>query len=339
VKGLRKKTGLLYWLVWGYAVLVLSALVVVKLGGDRWWPATLLLFGPRWVMAVPLVVLAPLVIFLNRGLLWPLLAAAIFVFGPFMGLSLPFGKIFAPNGLVLKVLTCNVQNGNFNRKALSSLIFDSGADIVAMQECPRELGLELPPGWHVVQEGQLALLSRFPLKLSGSLQMMHPPHKWPRTSLLYCIVQTPNGAVTLCSVHLPSPRYGLQNILDRRTVLSLNRIGFLVDETENRRQVSRQVQEAIASLPRWVIVAGDFNMPVDSTIYREYWSGFSNAFSQVGLGYGWTVGGEVRGLKARVRIDHILTDKGFAPIACRVGPDVGSDHLPVIAELASIATH
>ena len=42
------------------------------------------------------------------------------------------------------------------------------------------------------------------------------------------------------------------------------------------------------------ILAGDFNLPVDSAIYREYWSGYRDAFSDAGWGFGYTEWPRVR---------------------------------------------
>ena len=36
------------------------------------------------------------------------------------------------------------------------------------------------------------------------------------------------------------------------------------------------------------LIAGDFNMPADSTIYRRCWSTFTNVFSGAGFGFGHT---------------------------------------------------
>ena len=135
-------------------------------------------------------------------------------------------------------------------------------------------------------------------------------------------------------MHLPSPRYGLQNILDRSTLISLKRKKLLIDETEYRRQKSREIAAIVAALPSPKVIVGDFNMPVESTIYRKFWSGYRNTFSERGTGYGWTERASVRGIPVRFRIDHILMDKGLKPMICKTGPDVGSDHLPVIADIA-----
>ena len=49
------------WCVWFYVVAVFVVWLLLLFGGDRWWFPTLILFGPRWLSALPLLVLAPLV--------------------------------------------------------------------------------------------------------------------------------------------------------------------------------------------------------------------------------------------------------------------------------------
>ena len=115
--------------------------------------------------------------------------------------------------------------------------------------------------------------------------------------------------------------------------------GLLIKETENRQRVSQEVQRVIASQSLPLIIAGDFNMPVESTIYRRLWSVYANAFSKTGNGYGWSERASVRGIPIAVRIDHVLTGKGLTPLLCEVGPDIGSDHLPLIADIAITAPH
>lgn len=80
-----------------------------------------------------------------------------------------------------------------------------------------------------------------------------------------------------------------------------------------------------------VVVAGDFNLPVESTIYRESWRSWMNAFEARGRGFGYT---KSEGSLLRIRIDHILaTRQWFRVSGAWLGPDVGSDHRPVIADL------
>jgi vancomycin resistance protein VanJ len=324
------------WLAWSYLLFVALIWFVVSIGGDRWWPATVFLFCPRWLVVLPLPFLLPPVIRGNRHCLLPLSLGAIIVFGPLMGMCLPFGKIKHSPGPLLRILTCNLQAGDFNSKALSALIHECSADIVTLQECPRELRLDVPKGWQTAQDGELAVLSRYPLHKIRSIQALHPPHKWPRTCLLQCTITVPWGDLSFNTVHLPSPRYGLQSVLDRTTVFSLSRKGLLIEETAHRRHVSKEVQQAISASSLPVVVAGDFNMPTDSTIYRDVWGRYSNAFSKTGAGYGRTEFASMHGIKVGVRIDHILVGNGLGVRVCETGPDVGSDHLPLIADISRL---
>ncbi len=320
---------------WGYLLLALLLWLLVSLAGDRWWPATLILFSPRWIAALPLVILLPLALWRNRFSLIPLLIGALIVFGPFMGLNLPIGKAALTGGKTLRVMTCNIDKGNCDMQALAVLIRETRADIVALQEFPQDLQLSRLQGWQIIQERGMAILSRFPMQRGMTVQVYNPPDPWPKTCLIHCIVTTSDGDVNFCSVQLPTPRYGLLPILDKYTILRPSRNGQLLAETEYRRRASLEVQKMVATLSDHTIVAGDFNMPVDSAIYRHVWNGYNNAFSTAGIGYGWTQRAKVKRLAASIgiRIDHILTGKGLAPHLCEVGPDVGSDHLPLVADV------
>ena len=77
------------------------------------------------------------------------------------------------------------------------------------------------------------------------------------------------------------------------------------------------------------VIVGDFNLTDDSAIYRRYWSRYRDAFATAGLGWGYTKFTRRIG----VRIDHVLAGPGWQFRNCWVGPDVGSDHRPVLADV------
>ncbi len=310
--------------------------MLAALWGDSWWPATLILYAPRWFALMPLVILLPVAVISNRLLLIPLLAGGLIVAGPFMGFRFPSHKTTTAAPIV-RVLTCNVDMGRFNRQALIDLLRKTDADIVALQECPRDLGVSLPEGWQSMREGELMIWSRYPLHRGKILQALHPPHVWPRACLLTCTVQTPQGALTFCTVHLPSPRYGLTAVLDRKTILNLSRSGLLEQETWHRQRTAREVVREITTLPGPLVIAGDFNMPADSPLYRKAWGGYGNAFSQAGFGYGWTQRAGHRSIPIRLRIDHVLVGPGLGIELSEVGSDIGSDHLPLITHINKAA--
>lgn len=78
-----------------------------------------------------------------------------------------------------------------------------------------------------------------------------------------------------------------------------------------------------------MIVAGDFNTPVESRIFQQHWGDITDAFSYAGSGFGMT---KYNGW-IRARIDHVLTGDGITPERAVVGQDLGSDHRPLIVDL------
>jgi vancomycin resistance protein VanJ len=324
--------------IWLYLAAVLGVWLLLRLGGDRWWFPTVILFGPRWLCALPLAVLVPAAMLKRRRLLWVLCAAAIVVLVPVLGFCLPWARLTAASGPSLRVLTCNVKGKCADNLALDELIGTVLPDVVALQGCWGEVRVSWPTGWHVCQEGALVVASRYPLRRHAANHLWQRPGHWPRTDVMHCTVQSPEGDVEFCSIHLLSLHEGLEAVLDRRTLLRPSDGPALAAEIEQRRQQSADAEGWIRGLSDTPILAGDFNMPVDSAIYRRYWAGYRNAFSDAGLGFGYTEWPRIRrlssGLFFGIRIDHVLTGSGWRCRRCWVGPDVGSDHLPLVADLS-----
>ena len=106
-----------------------------------------------------------------------------------------------------------------------------------------------------------------------------------------------------------------------------------VTRRQRQRTVFSLAEDRAKAAGKPLIVVGDFNTPPDSAIYRSFWSEYGNAFTRAGIGFGYTEWPEVRKVPFGIRIDHVLMTPTWRPRRCWVGPDVGSDHLPVIADL------
>jgi endonuclease/exonuclease/phosphatase (EEP) superfamily protein YafD len=141
-------------------------------------------------------------------------------------------------------------------------------------------------------------------------------------------------SVYFVNVHLRTPRNGLQAVLDPQTLIDSSKSPCLQVAIQLRRQKSGKVVDWINQFSHQVIIAGDFNMPVDSDIYHQTWSKYGNAFSTAGLGFGYTKTSDILGWQYGSRIDHILSGRSWRPCRCWIGPDVGSDHLPLVADLS-----
>ena len=326
---------IVHGLAWGYCLCMLVIWQLMQRTGDVWWFGTLLLFSPRWLFALPALVLLPYALVRKRLLLLPLVVTLLVVFIPFMGWHLPVrsGDRF-PDKKPLRVVTCNVHVGDFDQLKLSQLIRDTAADIVMLQEFSSRVVLAAPPGWGMTSAKGFAVLSPYPMEGLQIVSMPPPGETWQKSQMLQTVVKTPAGPVAVCSIHLPTPRFGLQELFDRKTLIRPSRKGRLVRDIHYRREAARKVQQAITQLAMPVIIAGDFNTPAESRLFQEVWSGYRNAFSETGRGYGYTQRVRFSGLRYSSRIDHILTSRELRPLTSAVGPDVGSDHLPLIADIS-----
>src|SRR5207245_2307547 len=75
---------------WLYAAVVLGLCILLHAGADRWWPATLVMFGPRWVWALPLGILFPAVVIVHPRLVWLPLISLVLIVGPLMDFCVPW---------------------------------------------------------------------------------------------------------------------------------------------------------------------------------------------------------------------------------------------------------
>lgn len=319
---------------WGTAGFLALAVVGILLTwglGDRWWPATVLLFGPRWVLLLPLAGLAPLAILRDRPLLLPLTLAALGILGPVMGLRTGWRALFLdgdPSG-AFEVVTFNARGGGDLLRTPPNLLMDWEADIVAIQECGPELASSLRqiPGWYVDARSSLCLLSRFEILEVAEMERESLEFAGGAGVVVTYGLKMDGDTVRLTNLHLETPRAGFELIRSGRL-----RAGILkTQEKSLLRGVELRQAHAWTDLFQGPhLVVGDFNTAPESRNFREAWGGWQNAFSKAGRGFGGTrLNGWIR-----VRIDHILANDDWRILEARVGEDVGSDHLPVMARVA-----
>jgi endonuclease/exonuclease/phosphatase (EEP) superfamily protein YafD len=316
------------------AAIVVYALAIVALWawmhfeGDRSWAATLFLFGPRWVCALPLALLVPAAAVWHRRMLWLLAVTGLVILVPILGFQVHVGGAGEP--YVLRVLTCNVGQRRFHPEKLARLVEHEQPDIVVLQEVPfRPPLMAWPQGWHVVHRDELLVASRHPIVEREQLPMPYLPGK---LAAIRYTIELPGRQVDLVNLHLMSPRRGLEAVLDRRTGIDLARVPELERNLRLRADEARLVSDWIAQFPGAKIVAGDFNTPVESTIFRRDWSWLGDAFSSAGFGFGFTKITEKEGWSYGARIDHVLYGSPWRCVRAWVGPDIGSDHLPLVAD-------
>jgi endonuclease/exonuclease/phosphatase family metal-dependent hydrolase len=259
----------------------------------------------------------------RRRSLWILSVGAFIAIGPMMDLCVPWRAALAPDrhGATLRVMTCNTHYLATDPNALADAIAATNPDLIALQECaPRSAALFANAGWYVRGDGEFLLVSRFPIRKAQDITRNQ---KW--WSAVGYEIQTPSGPIHFFNVHLASPHYAFRAALHREP----NGVLQVQTNTLARLHGAQKLNESQKGILEPCLLAGDFNLPSDSTIFREHLSSFTDAFTERGFGFGltyhaqWTV----------TRIDHILSSKGWECRKCWVGPAVGSPHRPLIADL------
>lgn len=322
---------------YAYPLAAIGAWFFLRFRGDQSALATLLLFGPRWMFALPAIVLLPPALFYRRRWLLPVTIGALVAIGPIMGFNLgwrAWGDGVDEGESVIRVLTYNIERWEVSSAAFAELVDQLRPQLVGLQEIPSRRW-RVPDGWHVERKGELIVASRFPIERTEVFENRWSRRPIPEVNAMYCVVRTPQGNVGFCNLHLDTPRPALDQVLHPRLVIDFSRINLAEQMLENRRQESADIAAWLAGFPEPKIIAGDFNMPCDSTIYREHWSGRKDSFQRAGFGFGYTKQTTKRGVRYGTRIDHILADSHWRAVRCWLGPDLGSDHLPLIAELAA----
>jgi vancomycin resistance protein VanJ len=136
----------------------------------------------------------------------------------------------------------------------------------------------------------------------------------------------PSGAIDVVSVHLETVREALDEVLHR----AWRGAQGMRNNIAQRRFESGVARAYALDSKAPFIVVGDFNMPVESAIYREFWGSFTNAFSAAGFGLGYTKQTSYFG----IRIDHVLLGPGWKCLRAWVGSEgAGYDHLPMITDV------
>ena len=223
--------------------------------------------------------------------------------------------------MTIRVLTFNIGNGRAHPGALIPMLRSGGWDLAALQEVSepqgRALEREIADSYphrviHARGVAGKALLSKHPIACSQ--EMLLPcgrPH-------LRADVEVSGRILQIIIAHVPLEHAAFSLVSPAATEIDL---------------LAKRSMESSPSL-----LVGDFNKTPFSLLYRRLRRhGLLDAFQEVGRGFGFTfpVFGRYLGLPLPplVRIDYVWHTPDLRAIRCRTGPDGGSDHLPLQAEL------
>jgi len=325
------------------ALVVLGLVLVVilalgfRFGSEAMWWIEIARYVPFPAYLVPALLLV--------GCAWPLgwrwrafsLLAPLVVATELMGLA-----VGSPDegGSHLRLMTYNIK-AYLARKTPDGFakiaweVATQDPDVVVMQdgqsiERPDELPAPLKAalkGRQVYVQDQYVVASRFPLSHCGPGTMSYSNEQ---DNFVHCTLTVGGKDIDLFTAHFVSPRDGLNAARGRSA-------GGLEEwETNFRDRMAQSIQlsAAVARARNPVIVAGDLNADERSPVVRRLLgAGLRDAFSSAAIGYGYTLGHDLRPGFSFLRIDHVLVSRDIGVRDCAPGGREGSEHRPVVADL------
>jgi vancomycin resistance protein VanJ len=340
---LRRLDRLVQVLAVGYTLSLLATIAALRLIGEHWWVTSVALYLPRIGFALPLPVVALLVLWRlpRRWLIWPALALILLIF-PIMGLRLPGAPSATAGAFRLRVLTFNIATGDFGLEKVIAEVRAVDPDIIMFQETRPEHDQRLRealPGYFYRVSTQFWLASRFPIE-----ELVEPPHiphrgKMRSPRFVHYLLRTPAGPLRVFNVHPISPRDALDEVHGdglRYEILSgrlfrgvaANAVGA---NTDLRMAQLQSIAERAHAPGPPVLIAGDTNLPTLSWGLSHWMGDFRDGFSEAGSGFGYTFPATPH--RPWMRIDRVLTDRRLRILSFRVIRSLASDHEAVTAEI------
>ncbi len=218
----------------------------------------------------------------------------------------------------VRLLLANVLSSNKDYGRMQELIRTEQPDVVGI--------IEASSGWmealsvfeetypHVVSRPRednfgIALLSRFPFEKSEIIEVGDAmvPSAMAR-------IRSNDREFTIVATHPPHP---------------VRRSGF-----KYRNRQLEAAAEYVRSLEGPVILCGDLNTTPWSPFFKKLLRQSGLRDSRRGRGIQPTWPGQARLPLLRIPLDHVLRSPDVAILRRKIGPDIGSDHLPVIVEFS-----
>ena len=317
-----------------YGIGVLAVWLAIRFAGDRWWPATVALFFPRWVWGVPALGLLPLTLIFRRRWSWSPFVFGLTALFALSGFRAPLWRP-APGNQSFRIVSANLHNGEADGRVLNDFLQKTQPDVVALQEYDRRTKLPYihQPGWHIAQFSHMVLASRWPVTLVPGRLLddgKATPNEYKLDTEIWAIavpydIEMPGGPVRVISLHLASPHQAL-GLMRRERDLAVD---LLKSNSARRALELKALRSEADDMGGKVILVGDFNTPSDSPIFRDAFSGYQDAFDSIGFGFGTSYAKHHTSL----RIDHVLYGSDWKCRRCYTGNDVGSGHHALLADM------
>jgi len=306
----------------GLAQLGLLALVAVLIAGTLGGRSAVLdLFSHFQMQYATCALLALLVMLLARRWWWGLLAAVLLVFcaARIAPMYVP-GPVYAHGEQRdLRLLLMNIQRDNRRFDLIRETVVSYDPDIIIVQELASQAMRELHAltsehRYRLIRTREdhfgIGLMSRVPLTRTEIVEV--GPSGVPS---LHVGLELKGESIELLTTH-PLPPIPVSNTPSRNAQLT---------------DVGRRMQKMMKRSP--AILIGDLNVTPWSPNWDRLFGDqpFHNARRGFGVLPTWSMH---HPFVLRIAIDHCLVSEQWRVVHCATGPDIGSDHLPLIVDLA-----
>ncbi len=308
-------------------IIPIVGLAAALLAAPVFWVGDILTFFLPWIaVAVGLTLVFAAVVRLR------LVALATIGLGVVVALPMISAWSHPPEltaGTPLRVTTFNTLVGTADPDAVMLFLGQESPDILVLQEYSGQMESELAARFRAMFPYRsdvgseavptLLLLSRYPIVDSAVIASNFDRFGHEDQSVIRTTINVDERSVVVYAVHAPTPRWGDSSWQARNALL---------DEL-----AANAAGEASGSP---VIIAGDFNTPPWSPHFLQMLADGGGLADTAGRLFPSPTriidrGGLQDLLGAPV--DHILVSNGIGWRADQVGPDLGSDHRPVTADL------
>lgn len=306
-----------------FGIAALAVLVLTLLGylGELAWWMDVLNEGRMQLFGLALICAAALLVARAWG--WFAVATSAVIVNGWLVVPWFLGsppEVAEDAGRDLRLMVLNVRESNEGFEPVLVLLRRDKPDVVVLNEVDpawlREIrGLEA--GYEIYDtpaQGKFGvlLLSRIPIE---STEVERFTGRWSPS--IVARLEVDGRLATLIATHPPAP-------MDSKT-------------WENRNEHLKDLERYVGEVDGPVLVAGDLNTTMwsphldnvfDNTRLVDTREGYgvlpTYPASRWGLDFPWVL---------QVPLDHVLASEEWSVLGCKTGPNVGSDHLPLIVDL------
>lgn len=224
-----------------------------------------------------------------------------------------------PAGKPLKILQTNTFFLNKDTDGLKQLIADEKPDMVVGSEVNHEFAAFLK-----------TLEKEYPY------QALHPQGDNPRgLAVISKLPFTKDEKVYYDYAKIPSEVFWMEYEGLKIRFVSVHPSTPLEGRLESRDNVFKNIFKKMQKeKPDNLVILGDFNATPFCPALKKLTVDLGLKNSRVGKGIMPTWPEFFPGMLFRIPIDHVLVSEKLTALSHRLGPDIGSDHLPSIVEIA-----